>query len=99
MARQPLNLSTIISRLRHTPFKVLSRGILRLASLIIFIFVSWITYHIYFEAPNSLPIVVDQRTELLQNERIDDLKTYAKNSDVPPFPGSVFPMTDLSIVR
>lgn len=98
MARKPLNLPLSFSRLQHIPFRVISRAILGTATSGILIFISWMIYRVYFQLPQSDPVVLDQRTELLQINRVEELEAYEKNLDVPPFPASIFPTSDISII-
>jgi hypothetical protein len=98
MARKTLNLKAPFERLKYIPFRLISRSILGLATLLVLVFVSWMIYRIYIEVPDTEPVVLEQRTELLQTSRIEELETYIDNPDVPAFPASIFPTTDISII-
>lgn len=98
MARKIINFPPPWKRLQRLPFKLVSRSLLAGITGVVIVFISWMMYHIFFQTLKAQPLVSEQRTELLQPTKVGDLELYKKNSDVPPSPSSIFPISDISLI-
>lgn len=94
MVRKPLNLFLPLKRLQHLPFRITSRILLTLTTVIVLCFVCWMIYRIFFLKVQTSPIILEQRSELLQTDHIEELELYEENTDIPPFPAPIFPTND-----